>query len=165
MTTNHLFRDKAPITEAGWAEIEKEAKRTLRAMLAARRVVDFRGPMGWGDSDVEIGRADPIASPPHGKDVQARLRRIQPLVELRIPFDVARAELDAIDRGARDPDLDPVTAAAREIAIAEDRSIFHGYAAAHITGICQASARRRGAARLEPCRLSRRGVGGAHQAA
>ncbi|MFM8535805.1 MAG: family 1 encapsulin nanocompartment shell protein, partial [Acidimicrobiia bacterium] len=68
----------------------------------------------------------------------ARLRRIQPLVELRIPFDVSRVELDAIDRGARDPDLDSVTAAARTIAIAEDRAIFHGYEAAHITGICEA---------------------------
>jgi uncharacterized linocin/CFP29 family protein len=137
---NHLFRDRAPVTEAGWEEIEKEAKRTLRALLAARRIVDFKGPLGWGASDVELGRADPIASPPGGEAVQARLRRIQPLVELRIPFDVTRAELDAIDRGARDPDLDSVTAAAREIAIAEDRAIFHGYAAAQITGICQARA-------------------------
>jgi uncharacterized linocin/CFP29 family protein len=134
---NHLFRERAPITPAGWDEIEKEARRTLRALLAARRVVDFKGPLGWNASDVELGRADPIASPPSGKEVQARLRRIQPLVELRIAFDVSRAELDAIDRGARDPDLDSVTAAAREIAIAEDRSIFHGYQAAHITGICQ----------------------------
>jgi uncharacterized linocin/CFP29 family protein len=133
--TSHLFRDHAPITEAGWKEIENEAPRTL---LAARRVVDFKGPLGWGASDVELGRADPIAAPPAAKDVQARLRRIQPLVELRIPFEVARAELDAIDRGARDPDLDAVTAAAREIAIAEDRAIFHGYAAARITGICEA---------------------------
>ncbi|SKA06024.1 Uncharacterized protein, linocin/CFP29 family [Enhydrobacter aerosaccus] len=136
---NHLFRERAPITPAGWAEIEKEAKRTLRALLAARRVVDFRGPLGWQASDVELGRADPIASPVNGKDVQARLRRIQPLVELRVPFEMTRAELDAIDRGARDPDLDAVTAAARQIAIAEDRAIFHGYDAAHITGICQAS--------------------------
>jgi len=135
---NHLFRDRAPITPAGWEEIEKEARRTLRALLAARRIVDFKGPLGWGTSDVELGRADPIASPPNASNVQARLRRIQPLVELRIPFDMSRAELDAIDRGARDPDLDAVTAAAREIAIAEDRSIFHGYAAAQITGICQA---------------------------
>ena len=138
--TNHLFRDRAPITEAGWEEIEKEAKRTLRALLAARRVVDFKGPLGWGASDVELGRADPIASPPQASHVQARLRSIQPLVELRIPFDVARAELDAIDRGARDPDLSSVTAAAREIAIAEDRAIFHGYEAAHITGIRPAQA-------------------------
>ncbi|MBS0221555.1 MAG: bacteriocin family protein [Proteobacteria bacterium] len=137
---NHLFRDRAPVTPAGWAEIEKEAKRTLRALLAARRVVDFQGPLGWGASDVELGRADPIASPAGAKEVQARLRRIQPLVELRIPFEITRAELDAIDRGARDPDLDAVTAAARAIAIAEDRAIFHGYEAAHITGICQAAA-------------------------
>jgi uncharacterized linocin/CFP29 family protein len=137
---NHLFREKAPITPAGWVEIEKEAKRTLRTLLAARRVVDFRGPLGWGSSDVELGRADPIASPAGADAVQARLRRIQPLVELRIPFEMTRAELDAIDRGARDPDLDAVTAAAREIAIAEDRAIFHGYEAAHIAGICQAAA-------------------------
>ena len=97
--------------------------------------------------------------------MQARLRRIQPLVELRIPFDVSRAELDAIDRGARDPDLDSVTAAAREIAIAEDRAIFHGYKAAHITGICEAAGVGGGAARQQPCRLSGRGVDGAHQAA
>ncbi|UYN94895.1 MAG: bacteriocin family protein [Enhydrobacter sp.] len=136
---SHLFREKAPITPAGWAEIEKEAKRTLHALLAARRVVDFRGPLGWAASDVELGRADPIASPPGGTEMQARLRRIQPLVELRIPFEVGRAELDAIDRGARDPDLDAVTAAARAIAIAEDRSVFHGYDAAQIVGVCQAS--------------------------
>src|SRR5262249_47598499 len=136
---NHLFRDRAPITEAGWEEIEKEAKRTLRGMLAGRRVVDFRGPLGWDDSDVELGRADPISPPPNGPDVQARLRRVQRMVELRSPFEVTRAELDAIDRGARDPDLDAVIAAAREIAIAEDRSIFHGYKAAHITGICEAA--------------------------
>jgi uncharacterized linocin/CFP29 family protein len=140
MMKNHLFRDRAPITEAGWAEIEKEAKRTLRALLAARRIVDFRGPLGWDDSDVELGRADPIAGPTGSNTVQARLRRVQPLVELRIPFDMSRAELDAIDRGARDPDVDAVTAAAREIAIAEDRAIFHGYEAARITGICQARA-------------------------
>ena len=134
--SRHARRSPRP---AGRRSRRKRA-RTLRALLAARRVVDFKGPLGWGASDVELGRADPIASPPNAKDVQARLRRIQPLVELRIPFDMSRAELDAIDRGARDPDLDAVTAAAREIAIAEDRSIFHGYEAAHITGICQARA-------------------------
>ena len=138
---NQLFRDRAPITARGWEEIEKEAKQTLKTLLAARRLVDFKGPLGWGASDVELGRADPIASPPEAKSVEARLRRIQPLVELRIPFTVSRAELDAIDRGARDPDLASVTAAAREIAIAEDRAVFHGYRAASITGMCEAQAK------------------------
>ena len=137
----HLFRSLAPITERGWEEIEKEAKQTLKALLAARRLVDFKGPLGWGASDVELGRADPIDSPGGAKQVTARLRRIQPLVELRIPFEVSRSELDGIDRGARDPDLSNVTAAAREIAIAEDRAVFHGYQAAGITGMCEAQAK------------------------
>ena len=67
---NHLFRDRAPITEAGWEEIEKEAKRTLRGMLAARRVVEFRGPLGWDDSDVELGRADRPRYPDAVADAQ-----------------------------------------------------------------------------------------------
>jgi uncharacterized linocin/CFP29 family protein len=51
-----------------------------------------------------------------------------------------RSELDAIDRGAKDPDTDPVIEAARSIAIAEDRAIFHGYPAAGIRGICEGRA-------------------------
>ena len=140
---NHLHRELAPISDAGWAEIEKEARRTLKTLLAARRVVDFRGPLGWTVSQAEIGRSEAIEGPrPPGSGgghaVQARLRKVQPLVELRVPFEMSRSELDAVDRGARDPDVDPVTAAAREIAIAEDRAVFHGYAAAGITGICEA---------------------------
>ena len=139
---NHLHREVAPITPVGWEEIDKEARRTLRALLAARRLVDFRGPLGWRASEVEIGRSEAIEPPPGEKKhaVQARLRKVQPLVELRIPFEVSRSELDAVDRGARDPDFDTVTAAAREVAIAEDRAVFHGYAAAGIDGICQAQA-------------------------
>ena len=60
-----------------------------------------------------------------------------PLVELRVPFAIARSELDAVDRGAKDLDTNPAIAAARAIAIAEDRAIFHGYSAAGIHGICE----------------------------
>jgi uncharacterized linocin/CFP29 family protein len=140
---NHLHRELAPITEAGWGEIEKEAKRTLQSLLAARRIVDFRGPLGWTVSQVEIGRSEAIESPRQtggARPLQARLRKVRPLVELRVPFEMSRSELDAVDRGARDPDVDAVTAAARAIAIAEDRAVFHGYAAAGITGICEAQA-------------------------
>ena len=99
---NHLFRDRAPVTEAGWVEIEKEAKRTLRGLLAARRVVDFKGPLGWDDPTsswaapilflAAPGRRRAGSAPPHPAAGR-----------LRIPFDVSRAELDAIDRGARIP--------------------------------------------------------------
>ncbi len=105
---------------------------------SARAVsVDFVGPKGWDFAAVGTGRNEAVA-PPEKTKVEARLRRVLPLVELRVPFEMKRRELDAIDRGAKDPDTDPVIAAARQIAIAEDRAIFHGYGEAGIRGIAEA---------------------------
>jgi uncharacterized linocin/CFP29 family protein len=136
---NHLRRELAPITAAGWLEIEKEATRTLKRTLAARKLVDFIGPKGWEASAVGLGRDDPHGTRPN-TGVEAHIRKVLPLVELRVPFEMNRADLDDVERGARDPDTDPVIAAARAIAIAEDRAVFHGFAAAGIRGICEAQA-------------------------
>lgn len=133
-----LFRHLAPISAAAWAEIDEEAKRTLKASLAGRKLVDFVGPLGRCTAAVSTGRAKNV-TPPLSEGVGARLRQSQPLVELRVPFELSRTELDAIDHGAKDADLDPVIRAAQRIAAAEDRAIFHGYAAASIEGICQAT--------------------------
>ncbi|HXC28773.1 MAG TPA: family 1 encapsulin nanocompartment shell protein [Stellaceae bacterium] len=138
---NHLLRELAPISTSGWQEIEKEATRTLKTTLAARRLVDFDGPQGWGASAVGLGRSEGIASPTDKGGIRARLRRVLPLVELRVPFEMSLAELDDAERGAKDVDTDPVIAAARAIAIAEDRAVFHGFAAAGIRGICEAQAK------------------------
>jgi uncharacterized linocin/CFP29 family protein len=136
---NHLLRELAPITTAGWQEIEKEATRTLKTTLAARRLVDFVGPQGWTASAVGTGRSDQIPGPTEG-NIRARLRQVLPLVELRIPFEMSRADLDDVERGAKDANTDAVIAAARAIAMAEDRAVFHGFAAAGIRGICEAQA-------------------------
>jgi uncharacterized linocin/CFP29 family protein len=138
---NHLLRELAPISSAGWQEIEKEATRTLKTTLAARRLVDFVGPQGWGASAVGLGRSEAIAAPTEGPGesrVRARLRRVLPLVELRVPFEMSLADLDDVERGAKDADTDAVIAAARAIAMAEDRAVFHGFGAAGISGICEA---------------------------
>ncbi len=137
---NHLFHELAPVSDAAWQEIEKDAKRTLKTTCAARKLVDFVGPLGWEASAVNRGRTRTI-EPPSLSKVESRLRRVLPLVELRVPFELDRDELDAIERGAKDFDTDPVIAAAREIAIAEDRAIFHGYSAASIEGICDGAAK------------------------
>lgn len=140
---NSLFRELAPISEDAWSEIDKEARRTLKTMLGARRIVDFSGPLDRKAGAVNTGRLEPLAAPA-GEQIEARLRRVQPLVELRAPFDLLRDELDAVDRGATDPDLDPLIAAARTIAKSENRAVFHGFPAAGIAGICEAA----GGARL-----------------
>lgn len=129
-----LHRDLAPITAEAWDEIEDEAKGTLRRTLAARRLVDFAGPLGWSVSAVPTGRATPLTNPPR-EGVAARLRTVQQLVEFRVNFELDRAELDGISRGAKDPDLDAVRKAAIEIAIAEDHTVFHGYPDGGISGI------------------------------
>lgn len=80
---NHLRRDLAPISDGAWAAIDAEAARTLRHFLAARKVVDFSGPLGWEHSADVIGRVERIEGPVEGVD--AGVRSIQPLVELRTP--------------------------------------------------------------------------------
>lgn len=136
---NDLYRDLAPVSTAAWAEIDAEAKRTLKTMLAARKLVDFTGPLGWDASAVGVGRTQAFASALDG-GVQMRLRKVQPLVELRHPFELSREELEAVGRGAKDPDLDPMRDAARAAAHAEDRAIFHGHPEAGIRGLVEAGA-------------------------
>jgi uncharacterized linocin/CFP29 family protein len=134
---DHLFRALAPISTAAWAVIEDEARRTLETTLAGRKLVDFRGPLGWDASSVGTGRSTNL-NPPPGSEAEARLRKVLPLVELRVPFTLRRSEIDVVDRGAEDPDTEPVVTAARKIAIAEDRAIFHGHPDAGIRGLCEA---------------------------
>ena len=130
---NHLLREKAPITEAAWAEIDEEATSALKEVLAGRRLLDVAGPKGWKHSSEPTGRTRHVGAVIG--DVDARVRDVRPLVELKVPFAVSRAELDAIDRGACDAALDAVRLAARDAAVAEDRSIFHGFTAGGIDGI------------------------------
>ena len=52
-----------------------------------------------------------------------------------MPFELDRQAIDDVERGALDSDWEPVKDAARELAFAEDRAVFDGYAAAGIGGI------------------------------
>ena len=130
---NNLHRELAPISEAAWADIEEEVSRTLKRYLAARRVVDVHGPGGVALSAVGTGHLRNINAP--GDHVIARQREIKALVELRVPFDLDRQQIDDVERGAEDSDWQPAKDAAQSIAFAEDRAIFEGYAAAGIGGV------------------------------
>ena len=133
-----LLRELAPIASSAWSEIETEATRTLKLKLAARRLVDFSGPLGWEASSIPLGRVERLPGE-LAAGVQARIRRLQPLVELRVPFQLSVEELEAAGRGAADAVLDPVRQAAGAAALAEDRAVFQGYPAAGIEGIIPAS--------------------------
>ncbi len=135
---NHLLRDLAPISDEAWDQIDEEARRSLKHYLAARRLVDFAGPLGWQTSAVDLGRVERLPAGP-ADGVDASRRRVLALIELRIPFLLGRDELEEAERGAEDLDLGPVIDASRSAALAEDHAIFNGYANGGITGIAPSS--------------------------
>jgi uncharacterized linocin/CFP29 family protein len=130
---NNLHRELAPISDAAWSEIEEETSRTIKRYLAGRRVVDVQGPGGIALSAIGTGHLRSVAAP--GDGILARQREVKPLVELRVPFELDRQQIDDVERGAKDSDWQPAKDAARLLAFAEDRAIFEGYAAAGIGGI------------------------------
>jgi uncharacterized linocin/CFP29 family protein len=135
--TDHLLRELAPISQAGWEVIESEAKQRLTTYLAARKLVEFRGPSGWTTSAVELGRTREIAGP--SQEVTATRRDVATLVELRAPFTIRRSELDNADRGAVDIEFDDLDRAAESMALAETKGVFQGYEAGGIEGIVNRS--------------------------
>lgn len=133
---NHLYRELAPISERAWKTIDRQAARVLEHFVSTRKLVDFSGPHGWDHAAVTLGRVEPLPDPP-AERVTADRRSVAPLVELRAPFEIPRVEVDSIDRGNSAPDLSAVDDAAQRAALAEDRSVFHGYAAGGIEGIAE----------------------------
>jgi uncharacterized linocin/CFP29 family protein len=133
-----LKRKLAPILPEAWAAIDAEATRVLKLNLAGRKLVDFDGPHGWTFAAVNTGRLDllPDASDP---DLNLGIRRVQPLVEVRVPILLPTLELDSVARGATNPDLTAVVRAAEKVARAEDMAIFNGLRAAAIAGIVPSS--------------------------
>lgn len=129
-----LHRHNAPLTDRAWALIDDAVARVLRARLTGRRVVDVDGPHGIDHAAVGLGRLEIGADAgPIGWGVH----RVQPLLEARARFALDLWELDNVERGARDVDLDAAEDAARAIADFEDRAVFNGFAAAAITGLTE----------------------------
>ena len=129
---NNLHRELAPVSDEAWAGLDSEARRTFVRHVAARRVVDVIGPAGETLAAVGTGHLRPETT---DQEVQTRVREARPLVEFRVPFTVSRQAVDDVARGAHDPDWQPVKDAARQIAFAEDRMVFDGYAPAGVEGI------------------------------
>ncbi len=137
-----LRRKLSPLIDAAWEAIDEEARRILTTNLSARRVVDLHGPKGWALSAVNLGRIETGEPSPEGETGGALswgIRKVLPLIELRVPFTLSLAELDNLARGARDIDLDPVVYAAHEASQFEERAIYRGFASAGINGLREAS--------------------------
>jgi uncharacterized linocin/CFP29 family protein len=133
-----LKRKLAPILPEAWELIDAEAARVLKLNLAGRKLVDVNGPFGWKFAAVNTGRLD-VLDDRADADLNLGVRRVQPILELRVPIKLSIMELDQVARGGTNPDLDPVVKAAEKVARTEDTAIFDGLSSAGISGILGAS--------------------------
>lgn len=136
--TDLLRRDRAPITPEAWGEIDDQAGKILRGNLSARALADVIGPLGWTAAAVNLGRVNMNKSKA-SDGVSWGLRDVQPLLEMKVPFSLSIAELDAVSRGSKTPALDAVTKAAQRAAIFEENAVYFGLKGAGIDGILSVS--------------------------
>jgi len=129
-----LRRELAPISPKGWSEIDTMAKETLVATLSGRKYIDIDGPHGIGHACVTLGRLS-LPKAQKGEKVGYVLHQVLPLVEARVNFTLKTWELDNVERGAKDIQLDALVEACRELAMFEEKAIYDGFKPGMIIGL------------------------------
>lgn len=127
-------RHLAPITESAWEQIEDDARTGLINLLSARKVIDVEGPRGWNFSGIPEGRMK-LVEPAKNKGFNYGIRKVIPVVEPRVSFNLNIWELDNATRGAEDIELDNMMKAVEKIAAFEEKAIYNGLKDAGIEGL------------------------------
>ncbi|MBN1140269.1 MAG: bacteriocin family protein [Deltaproteobacteria bacterium] len=134
---DYLRQEMAPVTAEAWDEINQQAKKSLGGHLTARRFVDLDGPKGLKFAGVPLGRVETVSG---SAGIECGVRKILPLVEVRVPFALDRRELENVSRGAQDVDFTPLEEAAEKIAGFEERALYYGFEGGCIRGLRESSA-------------------------
>ena len=107
----------------------RSARSSASSPTAGRRRRGPGGPRPFGDRNRP---SQAITAP--GEGVLARQRAVKPLVELRVPFELEREQIDDVERGSNDSDWQPAKDAAQNRLCRGSRHL-RGLAAAQIEGI------------------------------
>lgn len=129
-----LKRSASPISTEAWDEIDKTAKNVFKNLLSARKILAVNGPKGLDYTAIEEGRLEELDSPKFG-EVCTGSYKLKRLVEARISFKLSKWELDNINRGAKDINLDALEEACEKIAVFEEQAIYNGYKKGDIEGL------------------------------
>lgn len=129
-----LKRSIAPITQKAWEEIDESAINVIKTKLNGRRVIKVNGPYGFEKNAVDEGRLD-ILSDGEKDAVKTGAYKLRNLVEARVDFALPKWELDNIERGAKDIELDALEEAVEKLCRFEDNLIFNGYEKAAMDGM------------------------------
>ena len=119
-----MHKNIAPVTDKAWDEINDTAKEALTSYLSARKSIVVKGPYGKDFGVVNEGRLSSEQS--EYNDVSYGNFEVKPLTEARIEFSLNRWELDNIERGDDNIDLDALEEACSKIALFEENAIYNG---------------------------------------
>jgi uncharacterized linocin/CFP29 family protein len=121
---DYLRRHAAPVSEQVWKALDEAIVQAARHVLAGRRIATFDGPHGWEHIAARLGTMTPCRSP-EGQAVVC-VPDVVLLLEVRVDFSLPWSSIEVFERGAPVLDTAPAEAAARELALAEDRVVFYG---------------------------------------
>lgn len=132
-----LKRRSAPITAAAWEEIDSTAKDVIINHLSGRKVIEVNGPYGWDFTSVNEGRLVELDKQTKEGEVHTGTYKLKPLVEARVSFKLNKWELDNIERGSKDINLDALEEACEKLALFEEEAIYNGYKKGEIKGLSE----------------------------
>lgn len=121
---DYLRRQAAPMSEPVWKALDDAVVQAARHVLAARRIATFDGPRGWDHVATRLGTSTPCRSA-EGEAVVC-VPDVVLLLEVRVDFSLPWGAIEVFERGAPVLDTGAAEAAARELALAEDRVVFYG---------------------------------------
>lgn len=128
----------APLSNEMWKEIKDQAKNVLATSRTIRKFADVDGPYGSDFAAVSTGRFK-VPRQKWKSGINYGIREVMPLVEIRIPFELDLWELENIERGAKDADLDKLDKAVKEVVNLEEDIIYKGLNSAGIRGFEKSS--------------------------
>lgn len=133
-----LKKKMAPLSSEMWKEIKDQAKSVLATSRTVRKFADVDGPYGPDFAAVSTGRYK-VPRQKWKTGINYGIREALPLVEVRIPFELDLWELENIERGAKDINLDNLDIALKTTLNLEENIIYKGLNNAEITGLEKSS--------------------------
>jgi len=119
-----LRRDSAPLPERVWKALDEAVAQAARHVMSARRIATFDGPRGWDYFAAPLGTLAACRTA-EGK-ASVCVPEVALLAEIRAEFSLPWAVVEAFERGGPMLETASAEAAAREVALAEDRLVLHG---------------------------------------
>lgn len=121
------------LNDAILAKIEEAVVDKAKAIMTARRYLDFEGPLGSGIESLQVGPVHDGEA--NGTGARISARRAVPIPTLYSTFELPRREIEGAVHPGVPLDTGPAEDAAEEVALAEEHLLYHGVRELGVDGI------------------------------